>query len=152
MDNYFQVIDGIKYDTAQATAICKGEFTKERSPGLHYKYRKFRKPLLIYTNIVTDIYNYIIYKGVNGGYFMYSKLDKQYKKIDHLDNNKTTLDKTLYIKQAIKPLTRDESIDYYFNGYQYPFNSCESWITSWDHVVMIPVISEEEAFEGIPVA
>jgi hypothetical protein len=152
MNNYFQVIDGIKYDTEQATAICQGEFTEEEKPSLQFKYRKFRKPLLEYTRIAINISKYIIYKGINGGYFMYRTWKNDYKIIDHLNNDKKTINESSFFHQEIKPLTRDEAINYYFGEYYFSDHKFYDWYCSSNCVIMTPLVTEEEAFEGIPVA
>jgi hypothetical protein len=143
-NNYFEVINGIKYDINQSTELCSSNcISKSKGYGEYKKEKWTNKEILIknHNNIFTK--NVSIRKGINGNYFLYISVYTQFETTDEINQTIEIGDNNLDYRYIV-PITRDDAIQYYFNGY-YSRNMSTMF-------KMTPLVSEEEAFEGIPIA
>jgi hypothetical protein len=160
MENYFKVIDGIKYDIGQATLLAKRIiFINEEN--IDHKRTKYIQKFLR-TEETTEIvgktkdtyYKHIyMYLGVNHTYYLYIEDITETKDLNM--ETKEYKNKNTEVFKNIIPITRDEAIEYWFNGYA--FSQCTNdnyWpsFVTWNSVKLEPIVSEQEAFGEIPVA
>jgi hypothetical protein len=150
MENYFQVIDGIKYDTGQATLLAESEQIIEEQI-IDSTRTKIIKKFFI-DKEVTEVFkktkivyykHFYMYLGINHTYFLYVENIKESKELIDL-NTETKEYKNVnkVVTKNIIPITRDKAIEYWFNGY-------EDWFNGYKFK---PIVSEQEAFGEIPVA
>jgi hypothetical protein len=146
MDDYFKVIDGIKYDVNQSIAICEGQNSWRDGC-----YRESRKTRFFRTITYIKTRNYFtdkrtVRKGINGNYFLDMITYYQEEETDEIKHIRRLVGDQKFYMRDIRPITRDEAVEIYFNGYQ-----CKG---DWFHytIGMNQLLGENEAFEGVPVA
>jgi hypothetical protein len=148
MANYFKVIDGIKYDIGQAVDVCYGQYIYESEGSKRFKsVSSFlnKQLVLIETEFHIFITDVIIKKGINGNYFIYTKDTSQLKIVDEINHIQELKNVDYNNYEYIMPITRDQAVQYYFNGYY--LRNYQNQLMQFNHI-----LSEEEAFEGIPIA
>lgn len=149
---FTMMINGLKYDTEQAKAICNAKlnfYSNSYSRTIDRNIKWFKREIISKTTTYIIIYEFIVFKSINNHYFLHQIVWNQRKIIN--DNTKEIeLDNKHISKQIILPLSKEEAFNYYYNVYTLDIK--KDGFNRDGNIAMIQLIEEKEAFDEILLA